>query len=214
MARTLAALVEHCRGLEELEGLDRGLFVTHPDALWSRPHDSRFDFAGTTVGADWIDQLAAQARAVRDQPPAGQLVVGHTDWRAENMRFHDDQVSVVYDWDSLTVLPEPVLVGSTANAFPSDWSVEDSRQFPTVDEALAYAHEYEAARRRPFTDGEWRVLRAALVYAMAYTARCEHSDALTDFGDHPPRIELADAAPDPDGARAWLGAHGPELLQG
>jgi hypothetical protein len=79
-------------------------------------------------------------------------------------------------------------------------------------EALAFVADYEDARGPAFTSDELRAVRAALVDAMAYTARCEHSDALTDFGRRPPTSPRGEA---PDGsARAFLRAHGPELLDG
>ena len=173
------------------------------------PHDDRFDFAATSAGAEWIDELGREARGRLDSGP---VVIGHTDWRAENMRFDVDRVSAVYDWESLRRAPEPVVVGMAAHYFPSDFRVERRRQVPALDEALAFVADYEAARGIAFTRDELRVVRAALVDAMAYTARCEHSDALTDFGRRPPASPGGDAPA--ESARAFLRTHGAELLDG
>jgi hypothetical protein len=196
MSASLAELVDLCRSLGGLEEL---AWTADPgDGLWGTPHDERFDFDATSAGAEWIDDLAREARPRMDSGP---VVVGHTDWRAENMRFEDGRVSAVYDWESLRRLPEPVLVGGAAHYFPSDFRVQGRRQIPTLVEALAFVADYEEARGPAFTTDERRAVRAALVDAMAYTARCEHSDAA--------RVEAPEGS-----ARAFLRAHGAELLDG
>jgi aminoglycoside phosphotransferase (APT) family kinase protein len=154
--------------------------------------------------------VARAAKRRRDQE-AGELVVGHCDWRVENVRLEDGRVSAVYDWDSLSVLREPALVGAAAHAFTSNWAEPDRVQLPTLDEALAFAGDYERARGRPFGEEERAALRASLVYSMAYTARCEHSNELTDMGRRPPAPPASPEVP-PGTARAFLLAHAPELL--
>jgi hypothetical protein len=47
---------------------------------------------------------------------------------------------------------------------------------------------------------------------MAYTARCEHSDLLTDMGSAPARPERAAEPMPPDSARAFVAAHAEALL--
>jgi hypothetical protein len=47
---------------------------------------------------------------------------------------------------------------------------------------------------------------------MAYTARCEHSDALTDFGAHPAVIANHLSVP-PDEAKLFLADHAADLLR-
>jgi hypothetical protein len=200
MASALAELVDLCRPLGGLEEL---AWTAGPgDGLWGTPHDERFDFEATSVGAEWIDELAREARGRLDPVTA---VVGHTDWRAENLRFENGRVSAVYDWESVARAPEPVIVGAAAHYFPSDFRVEGRRQIPTLEEALSFVADYEALRGAEFTGQEARSVRAALVDAMAYTARCEHSDALTGFG----HVEAPEGS-----ARAFLRAHGRELLDG
>jgi len=211
LAKALASLVECCRGLTALEGLHQGLMASRRRHLWPRPHDGRFDFEATSAGAAWIDAIAADARRVLDGSDAGAWVVGHTDWRAGNMHFDAGKVSAVYDWDSLRIVPEPALVGSVAHLFTADYAAPDRRQVPTLDEALGFAADYEAARGKAFTGEEARVLRAALTYSMGYTARCEHSDRSTDFGRHSPVLAKSSSVP-VDSARGFLAAHGAELL--
>jgi len=128
----------------------------------------------------------------------------------EHLRFDGAALRAVFDWDSLMVAPAAVLAGSAASAFTVDWGVPRQPRLPTRDEALAFLDDVQAARGAPFTAGEASAARAALVASWAYGARCEHSDALTGFGTHPPARAVARA---PAGsARALLARHGEELL--
>jgi hypothetical protein len=176
LAAGLGRLVALGRLLGEPEGLHD--VVTATARLWDVPHDRRFDFPGTREGAEWIDELAAGARA-RLRAAAGERVVGHADWRVEHVRFARGEVAAAFDWDSLAVGPEAVFAGWAAHAFTADWSRPGLRCVPTLEEALGFLDDYEAARGAAFTDAERRLARAALVAATAYGARCEHSDAMT-----------------------------------
>jgi hypothetical protein len=210
MAAWLARLVALARPFARTAGLGENMMAVREGQLWPVPHDARFDFQATSDGAEWIDRIAVQARSVRDQQ-VGAIVVGHTDWRVQNMRFADGRLTAVYDWDSLSVVREPVLVGSVAHGFTANWAAEDRRQFPSLSEALAFIGDYEQARGDGFSVDEQAVARASLAYTMAYTARCEHSDALTDMGRRTPRSSPSPQAP-AGTARAFLAEHATELL--
>ena len=155
-------------------------FTPAPGALWPRPHDVRFDFIGTARGAEWIDELALAALADRDQ---GERVLGHADWRVEHLRFDAGRLVAVHDWQSLGVAPEPALAGYAAHSFTADWSAEPHPPVPSAEEGLAFLADYERARGGPFDETERTSARAALVYAAAYGARCEHSDVRLGIGE-------------------------------
>jgi hypothetical protein len=175
MASTLRLLIDTAREVPAIDGLGRGLLRALPARnLWPTPHDARFDFERTAAGAEWIDRIARNARE-RLAAAAGQVVVGHTDWSVKHFAFRGDRVAAVYDWDSLAVDLEPVFVGEAVHAFPATWYIETAVA-PTPDEAAAFVAEYEEARSRPFTAAEMETVRAAADYAMAYSARCAHSD--------------------------------------
>jgi Phosphotransferase enzyme family len=205
VAAGLAQLVARARSLGGAPGLTS--WRDAYDGLWRHPHDRRFDFSGTAHGAEWIDRLAAAAGRCLDENDAGDHVIGHGDWRVEHLRFADGELSAVYDWDSLSVGPEPVFAGSAAHAFTADWSIEGHACIPTVDESLAFLADYEAARGAPFSKRERRLARAGLVAAMAYSARCGHSDRLTACGTRPPRRPREPIPPD-----GILARHGARLL--
>lgn len=157
-------------------GLPNHLLGTRAgDALWPRPHSRLFDFDATRRGAEDIDALAAQARAALAPVRPGRIVLGHGDWRAEHLRFDAGRVVLAYDWQSLCRCEEAALVGFAAHAFCADWSRDDPRQAPTLDEARAFVADYERARRAPFDREERRLCGAAFAYSVAYTARCGHA---------------------------------------
>ena len=70
---------------------------------------------------------------------------------------------------------------------------------------LAFVAESEAARGTSFTREERQAARAALVYATAYAARCEHSDAVVMPWGQTQGAE--------DEARSFLRRHATELLR-
>lgn len=207
MASTLAELIEICTPLAGMEGLQA--IRDGARRLWRQPHDRRFDFPGTSAGAEWIDRLSTDANAELDRLDLGPAVVGHNDYRAEHLRFHDGRVSAVYDWDSLGVGPEPMFVGHAAHAFTADWS-KDGWRIPTLEESFAFISDYETARGTPFTPAQRQGASAAIIAALSYSARCEYSDRLTDFGRRPPGPALTTLPP--HGYLDRLATHGPQLL--
>lgn len=143
-------------------------------ALWEKPHNALFNFEKTQVGAEWIDAIAARAKAVLADHQAP-LQIGHMDWSIKNMRVQNGQLSAVYDWDSLRLETEPVIVGNAAKNFLVTWYVEAGVMVPTPLEAHQFIHDYEQVRRTAWTIEERQTIAAALLYSMAYTARCEHA---------------------------------------
>ena len=207
MTATLAELVARATALAPATGIaDAG---PPTQSLWPEPHDLRFDFTATARGAEWIDEFGRTALDTMARA-ASAAVVCHCDWRIQNLRFVDHAVSAIFDWDSLRRGSEAGMVGMQAHQFTSDYSRANWKQLPTLEEALRFIQEYEHARGRPFTPAEQREARAGLAYAMAYAARCEHSDSLTNFGTTPVSAVSTHPVPD-DSARAFLRRHGAEL---
>jgi hypothetical protein len=152
------------------------LMLRPPGApLWFEPHDVRFDFAATAEGAQWIDELATAARHRIDQCD-DEMVIGHFDWRIQNLGFTGSQIVAIYDWDSVALASEAMVVGNTAAQFTADWSSDDPDPLPSVDEMRAFVTDYEQARGKPFDGAERQALDAANLFMCAYGARCQHSD--------------------------------------
>jgi hypothetical protein len=172
LARQIAA----CRGLPNVDRLLHHPLRQPDDRLYGEPHSPIFDFHSTAPGAEWIDELAAEARRIRDRDD-GDLVVAHTDWSARNVRFDEERLLAVYDWDSLAQVTESTAVGQAAMT----WSVTadpGGTEFPTEESVLGYIDDYLRTRTRPFSSKQDRSARAAATYVLAYTARCEHSLAV------------------------------------
>jgi hypothetical protein len=189
LAVGLARLIELLRPFADVEALDGGS-LEERDGLWPEPHHRRFDFEATRDGTAWIDEYAARARALFE--PAGEVVVGHNDWSVKQFRFVGDEISAVYDWDSLCRTDEARLVGQAAVTFPATWYLPVAI-LATPDEARAFVSEYEAVRGRAFDGEERRRLRGAAAYVLAYGARCESTlePSATSFPSGSQRETLA-----------------------
>jgi hypothetical protein len=176
VAKGLHELVSTCRALRPVPAVGDALCLRPAGApLWPEPHDLRFDFEKTKNGAGWIDELAEVARERLDMA-SGERVVGHFDWRVENLAFKGRRIVAIYDWDSLGLAPEPVVVGTAAAQFSADWTAGASDPLPSVEEMRSFVEHYERARLTPFSAGERELLDASNLYLCAYGARCEHSD--------------------------------------
>jgi Phosphotransferase enzyme family len=193
MAEKLAQLASMTRDIRNTAGLQStALGRPLPESfLWPKPHSRIFDFAATTTGAEWIDALARRARQELAQG-VGEMVIGHTDWSVKHFRFQDDRVCVIYDWDSLALERETVIVGEAARGFTMTWHL-DVLITPTPDEARSFVEEYETFRGKRFTRDERATIAAAATYALAYGARCEHciDPRSSDFAPGSQREALA-----------------------
>lgn len=179
MAEALAWHLELARGGPRPEALAGGWSLFTPGRLWpAELHSPMLDFEATAQGARWIDDIAATAKARLVSP--GELVVGHHDWSGKHVRFAGDRVSVVYDWDSLRLGAEAVIVGNAAMTFTTNFDVPGVTLAPTPDEVRAFVDEYSAARPTALRRHAREQIAACATLIAAYTARCEHSLHRTD----------------------------------
>lgn len=175
MAVALRDFVMAARPRADGGGLDTWLGEPVLDGLWPEPHDLRFDLPGTAAGAEWIDAAARDARATLSAV-ALPHVVGHLDWRVQNLAFAGARVSAIYDWDSVGLVPEPALVGSASVVHPVDWRHDDPDPLPSLAQIDGFVADYETARGVPFDGDEREVLAAGQRWLASYGARCQHSD--------------------------------------
>src|SRR4051794_7212520 len=78
LATGLAGLVERCRRFDEPALGEHPLRVAF-DGPFPDPHSPIFDFERTSVGAEWIDDIALRARRLVEEDTSA-LVIAHTDW--------------------------------------------------------------------------------------------------------------------------------------
>ncbi len=174
MARGLAELIDLLKPHQHKIGLREDWqpwFMR--GALWPEPRSRFLDYHAEAGWAGWIEELGLRARSVLLRS-SSEPVLGHSDWSVKNMRFLKGKIGAVYDWDSLRVDREAHLVGSAAAHFTATWYL-DVDKAPSAQEADAFVEEYEVARGRPFSSEDRTAARAAIVYAMAFTALCEHA---------------------------------------
>jgi Ser/Thr protein kinase RdoA (MazF antagonist) len=186
LAEELHRFIEAARPLVGHVALELDWSQRSPDDdLWPEPHDLRFDFAATAAGAEWIDDLARLAMA-RRHTDGGPVVIGHLDWRVQNVAFDGPRIVAIYDWDSVALASEAAIVGIAAAGHPVDWRQEVTDPPPNPDQMRAFVADYEGARGEAFTVAEREILDAANLSMVAYSARCQHSDQLLrpDLGDN------------------------------
>jgi hypothetical protein len=172
MAAGLARFVALGEAYRNLDGLPRRL-VPPEGRIWPPPHNALFDFGATVHGAEWIDDIAQHFLPIL-RSAKSKVVVGHCDWSAKNMRMGPDGLAMLYDWDSVFIDHEALIVGSAAAQFPVNWEL-DVPQTPTNGEVAAFIRDYEATRHALFAPRECSEIEASVTYARAYKARCEHA---------------------------------------
>jgi len=133
--------------------------------LWPHLEDTDVDL-NSVVGQDWIDRAG---RCARDRLRAGasQTVIGHCDWLADNLRWRDDELLVVHDWDSTAADSEDVLVGFAAALY----STVSAQELATVEETERFLDRYGTARGRVLSPDELQRSWAAGVWTRALDAK-------------------------------------------
>jgi hypothetical protein len=137
--------------------------------LWPRPEGRDVDL-NAAAGPAWIDNAGRRAR---DRLRAGgsDIVIGHCDWLAANLRWNGDTLLVVHDWDSVTADSEAVLAGLAAALY----STVKADELATVEETERFLGEYCQARGREFSADELERSWAAGCWTRAYDAKYQHA---------------------------------------
>ncbi|MBV1854808.1 hypothetical protein [Catellatospora tritici] len=132
--------------------------------LWPRPDDRAADL-NAHPGPAWLDEVGDRVvRRLREA--TGPEVVGHSDWEAQNLRWHGDR-PVVHDWDSAACAPEAVLVGMAASV----WPCGAVPRAATVAESWAFLTAYQQAAGRRFSAAEVEVSWAAGLWVYAFNTK-------------------------------------------
>lgn len=169
-----AALAELHRLTSGWTGLgDLGIKALPEGGLWPVPHSPLFDFEATAAGAETIDQEARASR-VDLEGRVPRLVVSHSDWSSQHLRFHDLRLVMVYDTDSFVNVDEAYSAGLAAATFPARWE-QGHEPWPSLDETEAFLDDYAVSRGPVFTAGDRRAASAYARYTRAYKDRCVHA---------------------------------------
>jgi len=123
--------------------------------------------------AKWIGEIALKKKKLITGIDKN-IVLGHCDWSMKNMRFIDENIVMVYDWDSIILQDEYHILATAASTFPMTWDIP-VRIVPTQEEAHDFVINYERARGKKFNKTEWIKISACVTYYFCYTARCQVS---------------------------------------
>jgi Ser/Thr protein kinase RdoA (MazF antagonist) len=155
------------------DGLELHPYRLALDGLYPIPHNPIFDLRGTAEGAEWIDGWAGRSWS-RREADALPRVIAHLDWSARNVRLSGSDLVAVYDWDSIGLASEATAAGQAATTWRSTADT-GTPPAPGAGEIERFIEGFARARGVPFSGLEWETARAAAVWVMAYTARCEHA---------------------------------------
>jgi hypothetical protein len=175
LAKELHRFIESARRVADRSDLEGPALLSTPEStLWPTPHSRRFDFDANRSAALWIDDLGRAAR-LRLARQSGEPVVGHLDWRVENVGFDGPVLTAIYDMDSVGVASEAFIVGCAAASFSTNWQIPGGN-VPKMSEMAEFVAEYEEARGTDFGRDETDAVDAANLLLIAYGARCQSSD--------------------------------------
>jgi len=148
---------------------------------WDSTHDAVFDFSTTPPEYAWLQRFAQDASEVlRNGRQERELVAAHADWYCGNLRFDGVRLVAAFDWD-LFADSEAVVAGITAGMFSIGTSVVAGP--PTAEDAAGFLRDYEVARGIRFSLEDRTLAEAAVRWSIAYTARCDVTQAQ---GNPPP----------------------------
>ncbi|WP_253784036.1 phosphotransferase [Nocardia amikacinitolerans] len=139
----------------------------HADpGLW--PSIASLDEKDQSLVPTYVVDTAERARG-RLLAASLPCVLGHADFEAHNLRWHDQQVLTVHDWDSLAWQPEAALVGAASAVFPK----MGPAALAPIESTEAFLAAYQQARGRWFTIEEQQISWAASVWPTAHDIRWE-----------------------------------------
>ncbi|MBN9755571.1 MULTISPECIES: hypothetical protein [unclassified Pseudonocardia] len=143
-----------------------------------------------SVVPQFVEDIAQRVRA-RLRGADAPCVLGHSDFEAQNLRWHGPTLWALHDWDSLAWQPEAALVGAASGAFPR--SPGEPPTLASLTSSEAFLNAYQNVRGRPFTPDELELAWAASLWPAAHNARW---DALHGEPESPSTTALIEQAAD------------------
>jgi len=190
LARSLAEL---SAALASLDASELPATPTRLESLWPPPQRLLDRVELENADTRFIDEHAAAAQRTIKKSKLPRVAV-HLDWGVKNVRFRDDTICAVYDWDSLHAASEAECAGRAAAQFTAQWDMP-ALLTPTPDEAQAFFDEYQAARGKRFSRAERTVAAASARYVVAHVARQELAAGIPEGDNFRGLLRGYDAAP-------------------
>ena len=110
------------------------------ETIYPAPHNPNTDFSRNAEDAGWIDEIALRSKNVINSISKN-VILGHCDWSMKNMRFIDNRIVKVYDWDSIILQDEYHMLATAASTFPMTWDIP-VQIVPSQEEAYEFIKEY------------------------------------------------------------------------
>ncbi|MDQ1491741.1 MAG: hypothetical protein QOJ23_4255 [Actinomycetota bacterium] len=131
------------------------------------------------AGPDWVDDAARRIRA-RLAAVTERGAIGHVDWEAHNLDWADGVPTMVHDWDSLAIRPEPAIAGAAATVYPS---VAGGAVAATIDQTTAFLDAYHY-HRPEWSGADVEDAWAAGLWVLLYNAKKESLGGGTGYLKH------------------------------
>jgi hypothetical protein len=168
-ARALARLVALAPPVSALPTLDPPPYWMQWDhdkpGTWPADPDVSLN---AHVGPAWLEELAQRVRRRLLQASNLPLVVGHTDWESQNLRWVNGALHVAHDWDSVASRSEATIAGVASIMFPSSGTLNEQA---SVEQSAAFLDAYAEARGRLWSDEEREVCWAAGLWVQAWKSK-------------------------------------------
>jgi len=164
LGRVLAELVKLAPPAGTLRHLDPQwgfLRWDDPGDKWPLATDIAEDI-NTRRDPTWIEHTAKVARSII-QGSKLPTVIGHGDWWTDNIRWDNERLLSVDDWDSIVCLSEPAIAGVAAALFAFGQS--------TIEESTAFLDSYISVSGRCWSKFEHQHAWAAGLWARLFDAR-------------------------------------------
>jgi hypothetical protein len=146
-----------------------------PRALWPAPDDLACDL-NALGGPAWLDEVAVGVRSTLLSSASRDVVVGHTDFESQNVRWSSGALHAVHDWDSVAALPETAIAGLASAMFTATGAPHTEAG---VDESRRFLEAYQAARGLSWSTQDIHVAWTAGLWVRAFNAKKAYA-----AGDH------------------------------
>ena len=193
LAVHLADLLQRCQDFQRDPALS-GSWQTfeRPVGVWRNPPRPEVNLEADPDGAEWILEIAESARSASEVAP-GPTMIGHVDWRPDNVRLRSDgSLAVVFDWDSIQLTQRVHFLAGGCSGLDPEGMAE-------------FLSAFEAATGAIISRDERLSVAARVVWSHALWARFEYARALpvTDQRFGPRLREDVERYPAALGAAPW-----------
>jgi hypothetical protein len=172
LAGHLVDFLNRTSGLRADPALARS-WQTHerPVGIWRHPPRPDADLTVPVPGAEWITEVAELGRSIAETAP-GPKVIGHVDWRPDNVRTGPDgELAAVFDWDSVQYTHRVhILAGGCASLSPEGMG--------------EFLGAYDARAESPLSSDERRSVAGRIIWSRAALARYELMRQLPTSDQH------------------------------